>query len=283
MPEMGEPAISVRELTKRYAAVAALNGLSLHIPSRSIYGLVGPNGAGKTTLIKSIVGALRPTSGSITVLGHDPLRDRWALRRRIGYMPQENALYDDLTTAQNVRFFGSAHMAGDDLDRAVARVLEFVELSSRADARVHTLSGGMRQRVSLACALVHPPDVAILDEPTAGIDPELRRAFWDGFRSLRDGGATVIVSTHQMSEVVECDHVALIRSGSLLLEATPNDLIARSATSVRLWRRNGTTEDHAVDDYRTELPALLHADVERVELLQEPLEDVLLRLIEEPR
>ncbi|MFZ0491787.1 MAG: ABC transporter ATP-binding protein [Acidimicrobiia bacterium] len=280
---MGEPAISVQRLTKRYAAVTALNELSLDIPAGVIYGLIGPNGAGKTTLIKSIVGALRPTSGSITVIGHDPLKDRWALRQRIGYMPQENALYDDLTAAQNVRFFGAAHMRGDDLDRAVARALEFVELANRAGARVHTLSGGMRQRVSLACALVHPPDVAILDEPTAGVDPELRRAFWDGFRSLRDQGATVIVSTHQMSEVVECDHVALMRSGSLLLEATPNDLIARAATSVRVWRRDGTTDDHAVDDYRTELPPLLHADAERVELLQEPLEDVLLRLIEESR
>jgi ABC-2 type transport system ATP-binding protein len=282
MPEM-DPAISIHRLTKQYPGVTALSDLSIDIPAGSIYGLVGPNGAGKTTLIKSIVGALRPTSGSITVLGHDPLGDRWTLRRRLGYMPQENALYDDLTTAQNVRFFGAAHMGGDDLDRAVDRALEFIELSGRAGARVHTLSGGMRQRVSLACALVHPPDVAILDEPTAGVDPELRRAFWDGFRALRDGGATVIVSTHQMSEVVECDRVALISSGTVLLEASPEDLLARGATKVRIWHRDGSTEDHPVDDYRVELPRMLHADVQRVELLQEPLEDVLLRLIEASR
>jgi ABC-2 type transport system ATP-binding protein len=280
---MGEPAISIRNLTKRYPTVAALDDFSLTIPTGTIYGLVGPNGAGKSTLIKTIVGALRPTSGSVSVLGHDPLDDRWILRRRIGYMPQENALYEDLTAAQNVRFFGAAHMSGDDLDEAVARALAFVELSDRADSPVHTLSGGMRQRVSLACALVHPLDVAILDEPTSGVDPELRRAFWDRFRSLSDAGATVIVSTHQVSEVVECDQVALISSGHLLLDATPHDLLARSATTIRVWQRDGTVRDHNADDYRTELPSILHADVERVELVQEPLEDVLLHLIEEAR
>jgi ABC-2 type transport system ATP-binding protein len=280
---MNEPAISVHDLTKRYPAVTALDALSLDIPSGSIYGLVGPNGAGKTTLIKTIVGALRPTAGSVVVLGSDPLRDRWDLRGRIGYMPQEHALYDDLTAEQNVRFFGAAHLRGAGLDGAVTRALEFVELADRAEARVHTLSGGMRQRVSLACALVHPPDVAILDEPTAGVDPELRRAFWDGFRALRDDGATVIVSTHQMSEVVECDRVALISSGKVLLDEAPADLLARGATKVRVWGRDGSVEDHPVVDYRLELPSIIHADVARVELVQEPLEDVLLRLIEASR
>ncbi len=280
---MGGPAISIRNLTKRYPTVTALDDLSLDIPSGAIYGLVGPNGAGKSTLIKTIVGALRPTSGSVNVLGHDPLRNRWDLRKRIGYMPQENALYDDLTAEQNVRFFGAAHLGGDELDRAVARSLEFVELTDRAHARVHALSGGMRQRVSLACALVHPPDVAILDEPTSGVDPELRRAFWDGFRSLSDRGATVIVSTHQVSEVVECDRVGLISSGHLLLDTTPQDLLARGATTVRVWNRDGTVHDHEVDDYRTELPSILHAGVQRIELVQEPLEDVLLHLIEGAR
>lgn len=279
---MERPAISVRALTKAYRNVVALDELSLDIPAGCIYGLAGPNGAGKTTLIKSVVGALRPTSGSITVLGMDPLRDRWALRRHIGYMPQETALYDDLTARQNVRFFGAAHLH-DGLDEAVDRVLDFVELTDRADVPVHTLSGGMRQRVSLACALVHPLDVAILDEPTAGVDPELRRAFWDGFRSLRDHGATVIVSTHQMSEVVECDRVALLNTGRLIVEESPADLIARGATKVRIWRSDDHPQEYPVRDYRSELPRLLHADVRRVELVQEPLEDVVLRLVEGSR
>ncbi len=276
---MTDAAISVRALTKTYPKVVALDGISLEIPPGCIFGLVGPNGAGKTTLIKSIVGALRPTSGSITVLGMDPLRNRWALRRRIGYMPQEIALYEDLTARQNIRFFGAAHLH-DGLDAAVDRVLEFVDLSARADVPVYTLSGGMRQRVSLACALVHPLDVAILDEPTAGVDPELRRAFWDGFRTLRDGGATVIVSTHQMSEVVECDRVVLVNAGRIVLDETPGDLMARGARTVRIRRANGEVEEHAVDDYRRELPRLLGADAAEVELVQEPLEDVVLRLIE---
>lgn len=280
---MGDPAISIRNLTKRYPAVTALDDLSLDISGGAIYGLVGPNGAGKSTLIKAIVGALRPTSGSVKVLGHDPLEDRWMLRRRIGYMPQEYALYDDLTAAQNVRFFGAAHLGGEELENAVVRSLDFVGLSDRAEAQVHTLSGGMRQRVSLACSLVHPPDVAILDEPTSGVDPELRRAFWNGFRALSDAGATVIVSTHQVTEIVECDRVALISSGRLLLDTTPQDLLARAATKVRIWDRDGTARDYDVDDYRTELPSILHADVERVELVQEPVEDVLLHLIEEAR
>jgi len=276
------PAISVDSLVKRYPQVTALAGVSLEIPAGCIYGLVGPNGAGKSTFIKCLVGALRPTGGSVEVLGIDPVADRWRLRRRIGYMPQEIALYDDLTVRQNVRFFGSAHM-GVGLDAAVDRVLAFVELTDRADAPVHTLSGGMRQRVSLAGALVHPLDVAILDEPTSGVDPELRRAFWDGFRTLRDGGATVIVSTHQMSEVVECDRVAIVNRGRLVVEETPEDLIARGARQVRIRRKDGTVEEVPVGDYRTELPGLLGIDVETIELVQEPLEDVVLRLIEGSR
>ncbi len=279
---MTSPAISVDSLVKRYPQVTALAGVSLEIPAGCIYGLVGPNGAGKSTFIKCLVGALRPTGGSVEVLGIDPVADRWRLRRRIGYMPQEIALYDDLTVRQNVRFFGSAHM-GVGLDAAVDRVLAFVELTDRADAPVHTLSGGMRQRVSLAGALVHPLDVAILDEPTSGVDPELRRAFWDGFRTLRDGGATVIVSTHQMSEVVECDRVAIVNRGRLVVEETPEDLIARGARQVRIRRKDGTVEEVPVGDYRTELPGLLGIDVETIELVQEPLEDVVLRLIEGSR
>ena len=279
---MTSPAISVDSLVKRYPQVTALAGVSLEIPAGCIYGLVGPNGAGKSTFIKCLVGALRPTGGSVEVLGIDPVADRWRLRRRIGYMPQEIALYDDLTVRQNVRFFGSAHM-GVGLDAAVDRVLAFVELTDRADAPVHTLSGGMRQRVSLAAALVHPLDVAILDEPTSGVDPELRRAFWDGFRTLRDGGATVIVSTHQMSEVVECDRVAIVNRGRLVVEETPEDLIARGARQVRIRRKDGTVEEVPVGDYRTELPGLLGIDVETIELVQEPLEDVVLRLIEGSR
>ncbi len=272
------PAISVDALLKRYPRVTALDGISLDIPTGCIYGLVGPNGAGKSTLIKCLVGALRPTGGSIRVLSIDPTEDRWRLRRRIGYMPQEIALYDDLTVRQNVRFFGSAHMR-HGLDDAVDRVLAFVALTDRADAAIHTLSGGMRQRVSLAAALVHPLDVAILDEPTSGVDPELRRAFWDGFRRLRDGGATVIVSTHQMSEVVECDRVAILDHGRIVVEETPADLIARGARRVRIRRRDGTVEEVPVGDYRQELPGILGVDVEAIELVQEPLEDVVLRLI----
>ena len=191
-----ERAVETRGLRKTYGGrVEALRGIDLTVGQGEIFGLIGPNGAGKSTLIRTLVGALRPTAGSVAVLGLDPLGDRWELRRRIGYMPQELALYEDLSAWRNVEFFAAAHRS-DRVEGMVGEALELVDLLDRAQDPVRTLSGGMKQRVSLACALAHQPDLLFLDEPTSGIDPELRATFWDSFRNLARRGVTVIVSTH---------------------------------------------------------------------------------------
>jgi ABC-2 type transport system ATP-binding protein len=271
-----EPVITAAGLVKRYPTATALDGIDLEIARGEVFGLIGPNGAGKTTLIRSIVGALRPTDGTVTVLGLDPLRDRWELRGQIGYMPQQPALYPDLSVRRNVSFFAAAHrghVSVDDVDPA----LELVGMSERADDPVHTLSGGMQQRVSLACAIVHQPEVLLLDEPTAGIDPELRAAFWERFHGWAWAGSTVIVSTHQMGEALECDRVALLRAGRVVAAESPTQLFRSGRATARVWR-GGREEVVSLADYPSQLPGVA-AGADRVEIELEPLDDIVLRLI----
>lgn len=265
------------DLIKRFGRVTALAGINLEIDRGEVFGLIGPNGAGKTTFIRAVVGALRPTEGNVAVLGLDPLADRWALRSRIGYMPQQPALYPDLSTRRNLIFFSAAHRRTGNGSH-VERILDLVGLVERADDPVRTLSGGMQQRVSLACALVHEPEILILDEPTAGVDPELRATFWERFRLMAAAGTTVIVSTHQMGEALECDRVALLRGGLVVAAQDPATLLRSHKAKVRVWG-NGESRTLTLDDYPTELPALMRADIERVEIELEPLDDIVLNLI----
>lgn len=269
--------ISAIGLTKRYREVTALDRIDLEVERGEVFGLIGPNGAGKTTLIRSAVGASRPSDGRVEVLGLDPVAHRWKLRNRIGYMPQQSALYLDLSARRNVTFFTSAHRrTGDHSD--IEATLELIGLNDRADDPVRTLSGGMMQRVSLACAMAHEPEILILDEPTAGVDPELRAAFWQHFRQLANGGTTVIVSTHQMSEALECDRVALLRSGKILAAEKPSLLLRSTKAKVSLWQQ-GEERTVVLKDYPHELPRLLNEDTEKVELELEPLDDIVLELI----
>ncbi len=157
--------------------------------------------------------------------------------------------------------------------------LRFVDLADRADDRVHTLSGGMQQRLSLACTLVHRPEILFLDEPTSGVDPELRAAFWEGFRQLARNGSTILVSTHQMDEAYACDRIAILSRGRLVADDTPHNLASGSRATVRIWK-HGQVVENVLGDYRTELPKLLSGEpAERVEIDHETLEDVVLRLI----
>jgi ABC-2 type transport system ATP-binding protein len=277
------PAILVRDVSKRYGDVVALERIDLTVPKGSILGLVGPNGAGKTTLIRILVGALGPDTGSIEVLGMDPHSERQPLRAQIGYMPQAAVLYQDLTVEENVTFFARGHLDNGVAHR-VNSVLDFVDLRDARDRQVQDLSGGQRQRASLAAALVHEPLMLFLDEPTAGVDPALRHAFWRRFRELSDSGVTVIVSTHQMDEVVHCDRVALIRGGTILSDSTPRELFASAGATVRIMRRNdGVTEEHVYSP-GDDLPRILQRmgldpDVLRIEIDIPNLEDVVLGLI----
>lgn len=274
--------IEVRDLHKRFGDVQALRGLSLQIERGQIFGLLGANGAGKTTLIKALVGLTRPTSGSVQVIGLDPLRQKRDLRRQIGYMPQTPVLYDDLTAWENLLFWGRAHRI-PNLSGRVREVLDFVGLADRQHDPVYTFSGGMKQRLSLGCALVHEPALLLLDEPTTGVDPKLREVFWSHFRGMANAGATIILSTHQMDEAVYCDRLAVMRAGQVLACDTPAALLRRGRTTVTIW--NGT-EPHTeqVANYAEALPRLLeqyHLDssISRIEVEHEPLERVVLDLI----
>src|SRR5690606_5125274 len=219
-------AVEVRDLHKHFGHVHALRGLSLQVERGITYGLLAPNGAGTTTLIRSIVGLMRPEAGTVRVLGRT-MPDKSGMAR-IGYMTQNIALYEDLTVRQNVAFF--AAMAGvTRAPRRIDEALALVELSDRANSRVRELSGGLQRRCSLACALVHRPELVVLDEPTVGVDPQLRVQFWDHFHRLNAQGVTLIVSSHVMDEAARCDRLGFIRDGRLLAEGTERELLARSS------------------------------------------------------
>ncbi len=219
-------AIELRGVEKAFGSVRALQGLTLQVPEGVIYGLLGPNGSGKSTAIRSIAGLLRPDAGTVTVLGR-PAGSPGVIEQ-MAYMPQTAAVYEELSVESNVRFFAS--LMTRDVDASVSRAIELVDLVARKDDAVHTLSGGLKQRVSLACALAHSPRVLLLDEPTVGGDPELRATFWQAFRALADGGATLLVSSHVMDEAARCDRLGLIRAGRLLREGTDQSLQAETGT-----------------------------------------------------
>lgn len=279
---MNDVAIQTQEVSKSFGPVQALQGITLEIHAGMIYGLLGPNGAGKTTLIRLLTGSTKRRAGSITLLGLDPQHDKRLARRRIGYMPQSPALYDDLSSIENVRFFGRAHGI-DHLKQRTDEVIDFVGLTDRARDPIYKFSGGMKQRISLACALVHQPDVLLLDEPTTGIDPKLRETFWSHFRDLASSGVTLVISTHQMDEALYCDRLAILNRGRLLADDTPRRLMRSGQTRVKLWQGERATE-HEFTNYPEQLPQLLQgmgldASVSRIEIEEDTLETIVLRLI----
>ncbi len=228
-PTLGTPAlaaeapIALDAVTKDFGAIRALDGVTFRVEQGETFGLIGPNGSGKTTLIRLLLGLGRPTSGTVRVLG-EPMPNR-RVARQIGYMTQASALYGELSVRENLAFFGSLYgLGGRTLQARIDETLALVDLTDRTGALVNTLSGGMRQRVSMAAALVHRPRLLFLDEPTVGIDPELREAFWDYFASLNAGGVTILVSTHILDEAARCHRLALLRFGTLLAVDSPDDL-----------------------------------------------------------
>ncbi|MCA1723911.1 MAG: ABC transporter ATP-binding protein [Thermomicrobia bacterium] len=216
--------VEARSIVLQFPERRALDGLTLTVNEGETYGLIGPNGAGKTTLIRAIAGLIAPTGGTLTVLGQ-PMPSR-KIVASIGYMTQLEALYNDLTVAENLRFFATLFGVPKPTQRErMAELLALVNLSDRVDSVVGTLSGGMKQRVSLAVALIHKPRLALLDEPTVGIDPELRLAFWEYFARLAADGTTLIVSTHHLDEAVRCDRLGMVRDGKTIAEDTPQHLM----------------------------------------------------------
>ena len=223
MDEFSDAAIEVRRLTVLRGTVRAVDDLSVTVPRGRIVGLLGPSGSGKSTLMRAVVGVQRLTAGEVRVLGRPAGHPD--LRRRVGYMTQGASVYDDLSARENLRFFARVLRAPAG---RVDHVLRTVALDDQADRPVAALSGGQRARVSLAAALLGAPDVLVLDEPTVGLDPVLRRALWHTFRGLADAGTTLLVSSHVMDEADHCDELVLMREGRLLAAATTTELVRRT-------------------------------------------------------
>ena len=214
------PAIDVRELSRAFGATLALDRVSLSVAPGELFGLIGPDGAGKSTLFRILTTLILPDSGGATVFGFDVSRDLWAIRSRVGYMPGTFSLYPDLTVRENLAFFASVF--GTTVEQGYELIAPvYSQLEPFSDRRADALSGGMKQKLALSCALVHRPQLLLLDEPTTGVDAVSRREFWDQLAALRAGGLTVLVSTPYMDEALRCDRVALIQAGRILAIDTP--------------------------------------------------------------
>ncbi len=220
--------IVVDALVKRFGDFVAVNGISFTVARGEIFGFLGPNGAGKTTTIRMLLGLLQPTSGHVTVLGYDVTRESKAMQARVGYMSQIFTLYPDLTAEENVAFYGRVYgLRARELEQRKRAVLEMAGLVGHEHELTARLSGGWRQRLALGCAIVHAPELVFLDEPTAGVDPVSRRAFWGLIYDLARQGKTVFVTTHYMDEAEHCQRVGFIGDGALVELGSPSELKAR--------------------------------------------------------
>jgi ABC-2 type transport system ATP-binding protein len=222
---MTEPAIFLDHLSKSYGDTHAVEDLSLVIAPGTIFGFLGANGAGKTTTIRMLCGLVRPTRGVAKITGADVWRQRHVVRSKFGYVAQRFSLYRDLTVAENIRFFGGAcRVSRRELPARMERLLTLTDLNQKRDSPAGSLSGGMRQLLALACALVHEPPLLFLDEPTSGLDPVHRQQMWNLLYDLSHGGITIFVTTHYMDEAERCTEVGFIESGRLLAKASPRAL-----------------------------------------------------------
>jgi len=220
-----DPPLQVRAIGKHFGKTIALDDVSFDVSAGELFGLVGPDGAGKTTLFRILTTLLLPDSGSATVLGLDVVRDLWAIRRRVGYMPGRFSLYPDLTVEENLGFFasvfGTSIQQGYEIIAPIYRQIEPFK-----DRRAGALSGGMKQKLALCCALVHRPDILFLDEPTTGVDAVSRHEFWDLLGTIKASGLPILVSTPYMDEATRCDRVALVQRGHILAVDTPTAIAA---------------------------------------------------------
>ncbi len=261
-----EIAIRTRGLTRDFGPVRAVDHLDLEIPRSRIFGFLGPNGSGKSTSIRMLLGLLTPSDGSATVLGCSMPGEAEKLRPRVGYMTQKFSLYDDLSVFENLEF--TAEIFGLETGRRYRRIAEVLDafgLGERRAQRPATLSGGWRQRLALAAATVHEPEVLFLDEPTAGVDPDSRRLFWDKLFELADAGTTILVSTHYMDEAVRCHRLCVVRDGRRAALGRPIELTrALEGRIVELWARPASSMIEVIQARReilsvTQLGSRVHA------------------------
>jgi ABC-2 type transport system ATP-binding protein len=228
---MNQIAVDVVGLTKRFGDFTAVDGATFQIQRGEIFGFLGPNGAGKTTTIRMLLGLLVITGGQATIMGCDVARQTEAMRQRIGYMSQRFSLYEDLTVKENLDFYGHTYgVLGRRLRRRKDFVLAMAGLGARQHELTRNLAGGWKQRLALGTAILHEPEVLFLDEPTAGVDPISRRAFWDLLYDLADGGTTIFVTTHYMDEAEHCQDLAFIHRGRIIAQGSPEEI---KATTMR--------------------------------------------------
>ena len=219
---MSLPVIYVENLTRRFGDFTAVDHVNFEVNAGEVVGYLGPNGSGKTTTIRMLLGLLAPSEGEATVLGYDVVRQSEEVRARVGYMSQKFAIYDDLTTLENLTFYGGVYGISDK--ERIKQTLELVGLSGHEHTLTRDMSTGWRQRLALGIALVHQPKLLFLDEPTSGVDPTARRAFWDLIYQLAESGVTIFVTTHYMDEAEYCERVGVMRDGKLLAMDTPTNL-----------------------------------------------------------
>ncbi len=305
---MARDVVEASGLTKTFGSLVAVDHLDLSVKAGEVFGFLGPNGSGKTTTVRILCGLMVPTSGSALVVGRDVVKQSEEVRQRIGYMPQTYGLYDDLTVTENLEFFGNVYrVPRGKRDERAAEILELVRLGDFRNHYAGQLSGGMKRRLSLAVSLIHNPELLILDEPTAGIDPPLRRAFWEYFRNLNKRGVSFFISTHYMDEAELCDRLALMNYGRLIALGTPtelkrkalggervelvttdpartNTLLENSDLAREIEISNGVTR-LIVDDAASAIPRLTSllkeggVDVLQIRQLQPSLEDVFIKLV----
>lgn len=305
--------VNAQELTKTFGEEVAVNSLSMKVPRGTIFGFIGPSGCGKTTTVRLLTGILKPTSGQVTVLDKQPTHFSKSDQEKIGYLIQNFVLYPELTVWENLNFAASFYGVGL-LHRhsRLNKLLEFVELQEDKGKLASALSGGMKRRLSLAATLVHNPELLFLDEPTAGIDPLLRRKFWDYFKKLQEEGHSLFITTQYVGEAAYCDLVGVMYEGKLLMVESPEglrhkayggDIIGIKTTEwIRYENRkkleslpfvkgkvkviNDQEIELVVDEANTAMPALMEAakaeriNVEKLEQISPPFDDVFVRLIE---
>ena len=283
-------AVRAHQLTKRYGNLLAVNNLDLTVPRGSIFGLIGPNGAGKSTTFAMMASLLLPTSGRITVMGADPSRKPRTVRRRMGYMPDNLGVYDNLRVDEYLEFFAASYgIARTEWTDLVDGLLELVDLSVKRTAMVNSLSRGMKQRLSLARALVHDPELLVLDEPASGLDPRARVELRELLKTLNGMGKTIVISSHILSELEEmCTDVAIMEAGKLLAAGPPREILERlgGSRNVRVRFASGASETFTVagDTDQAELLRRLVVDEGRdvVEFIEESggLEQLFMSLTE---
>ena len=307
-----ENVVETQDLTKAFGDEIAVQSLNIQVPRGTVFGFIGPSGCGKTTTVRLLTGFYEPTSGTARVLGKDPVTFSKSDREKIGYLIQQFVLYPELTVWENLNFAASFYGVSPFRRKQLHKLLDFVELAEDTNKLARDLSGGMKRRLSLAATLVHNPQLLFLDEPTAGIDPILRRKFWDYFKDLQNEGHTLFVTTQYVGEAAYCDLVGVMYEGKLLMVETPSglrkqayggDVIAIQTTEGLRFEQRKQVEslpfvhgkvqiisdqevDVIVDDASTAIPALLEwaqdqkLNVETIEQKFLPFDDVFVKIIE---